>query len=63
MPYTIKKSPKGGFDIIKSDTGKKVGHSSTRADAEASKRARLASEHGWKPTGKKKAKKKSKARQ
>jgi len=50
MPYSIKK--RNGYDIINKDTGKKVGHSDTRAKAESSVRARLAGEHGWK--GKKK---------
>ena len=50
MPYKIVK--RDGYDIINKETGKKVGHSTTRAKAEASVRARLAGEHGWKPTRK-----------
>jgi hypothetical protein len=42
MPWKTVKSPKGGYDIVKSDTGKKVGHSETKAKAEASVRARYA---------------------
>lgn len=45
MPYDIK-SVNGGFDIVKKDTGKVVGHSKTRKDAEASIRARFAGEYG-----------------
>lgn len=41
-PWSVKKSPKGGYDIIKSDTGKKVGHSETKSKAEASVSARYA---------------------
>jgi hypothetical protein len=54
MPYkVVKSSAKGdGYDIIAKDTGKKVGHSDTKAKAEASVRARYAGE------GKKSAKKK-----
>lgn len=40
MPWKVKKSSSGGYDIIKADTGKKVGHSATKAKAEASVRAR-----------------------
>ena len=54
MPYAIKKVD--GYDIINKETGKKVGHSDTLAKAKSSVRARLASEHGWKPTGKKRRK-------
>lgn len=42
MPWKVKKNPRGGWDIIKSDTGKKVGHSDTKAKAQASVRARYA---------------------
>jgi len=49
MPYAIKKSG-AGFDIVKKASGKVVGHSKTRADAESSIRARMAGEHGWKPS-------------
>ena len=42
MPWSLKKNPKGGWDIIKSDTGKKVGHSDTKEKALASVRARYA---------------------
>ena len=45
MPYSIKK--RNGYDIINKDTGKKVGHSDSRAKAESSVRSRLAGEHGW----------------
>lgn len=40
MPWSTRKNPNGGWDIIKSDTGKKVGHSETKAQAQASVRAR-----------------------
>lgn len=42
MPWKAVKSKGPGFDIVKSDTGKKVGHSDTKAEAEASVRARYA---------------------
>lgn len=45
MPYAIRKSPKGGYDIIKKDTGKKVGHSNSKQKAQASIRARYAGEN------------------
>ena len=51
MPYKIIK--RNGYDIINKETGKKVGHSDSLEKAKASVRARLAGEHGWKPTGKK----------
>jgi hypothetical protein len=54
MPYKIEKR-KNKWAIIEISTGKVVGDSDTKADAEASARARLAGEHGWKP-GKKKGK-------
>lgn len=40
MPWSVRKAKNGGYDIVKSDTGKKVGHSTTKAKAEASVRAR-----------------------
>ena len=47
MPYAIHKSraKAGGYDIVKKATGKKVGHSDTKAKAEASVRARHAGAH------------------
>jgi len=45
MPYNVVKSPKGGYDIVRKDTGKVVGHSDTKAKAEASVRARYAGEN------------------
>ena len=51
MPWKTKKNPKGGYDILKKEGGKwkKVGHSSSKAKADSSIRARRASKHGWKP--------------
>ena len=42
MPWTTKKSKGSGYDIIRKDTGKKVGHSATKKMASASVRARYA---------------------
>jgi len=46
MPYSIKyvKGSKRPYKIVKSDTGKVVGSSKTRADAKASIRARYMGE-------------------
>jgi len=46
MPYSIKhvEGDKRPWKIVKSDTGKIVGSSTSKADAEASIRARWASE-------------------
>ncbi len=51
MPYRIehRKGQKRPWKIINKITGKVVGSSKTKAKAEASIRARLAGEHGWKP--------------
>jgi len=57
MPYNIVKRG-NKHCIVNKRTGKTVGCSTTRAKAEASVRARLASEHGWKPTRKGGGKKK-----
>lgn len=47
MPYKIeKRSGARPFKIIKKDTGKVVGSSITKAQAQASIRARYAGEHG-----------------
>jgi hypothetical protein len=54
MPYKIEKR-RNKWAIIDKATGKVIGKSDTREDAEGSARARLAGEHGWKP-GKKKGK-------
>jgi len=53
MPYSVKKAASGGYDIVRKDDGKKVGHSTSKAKAESSVRARLAGEHGWKGTKRK----------
>jgi hypothetical protein len=42
MPWKTKKASGEGYDIVKSDTGKKVGHSDTKAKADASVKARYA---------------------
>ena len=51
MPHTVRKSRmrKGGYDIVDKSTGRKKGHSATKAKAQASARARDAGAHGWKP--------------
>ena len=49
MPYSIRKAKSGGYNIVNKSTGKKVGHSNSKTNAEKSVRARLAGEHGWKP--------------
>ena len=54
MPYRIvKRQGAKPWKIINSDTGEQVGESESREDAESSIRARLAGEHGWKPTRRK----------
>lgn len=42
MPWKTRKNKNGGYDIVRSDTGKVVGHSTTKAKADASVRARYA---------------------
>lgn len=47
MPYAIRKSEgTRPWKIIRKDTGEQVGAAYTKADAEASVRARYAAEHG-----------------
>ncbi len=46
MPWSVRKAKGSGYDIVKSDTGKKVGHSTTKAKAQASVRARYANYKG-----------------
>jgi len=41
------------YKIVEKDTGKIVGSSKTKANAQRSANARNAARHGWKPTGKK----------
>ena len=41
------------YKIVEKATGKVVGSSATRANAQRSANARNAARHGWKPTGKK----------
>lgn len=54
MPYKIvKRGGKKPWKIIAINTGKVVGSSTSKKKAEASVRIRLASDHGWKPTGRK----------
>jgi hypothetical protein len=45
MPWTVKKQGKG-WAIVKSDTGKVVGHSTSKKKAQASVRARYANYKG-----------------
>jgi hypothetical protein len=49
MPRKPVKAKGGGYDIV-GPTGKKYGHSSSKAKAEASARAANAASHGWKPS-------------
>ncbi len=42
MPWKTRKAKGGGWDIVRADTGKKVGHSATKEKAQASVRARYA---------------------
>ncbi len=49
MPVTVRKRGKG-YVIVEKATGRVVGHSTTRAKAQASANARNAARHGWKPT-------------
>jgi len=52
MPVTVRKSG-SKYAIVEKATGKVVGHSTTRAKAQASANVRNAARHGWKPTNKK----------
>jgi hypothetical protein len=47
MPYSAKKSGKG-YSIVNKNTGKVVGHSKTKSNAQKSINARNAGAHGWK---------------
>lgn len=53
MPYKVKYKPlkrsKKDWAIISRDTGRIVGRSISEKRANASVRARLAGEHGWRP--------------
>ena len=54
MPVKVeKRSGARPYKIIEVATGKVKGSSTSKADAEASARARNAAKHGWVPTGKK----------
>lgn len=46
MPWKVVKNPNGGYDIKRSDTGKTVGHSTSKKKAMGSLRARYAAEGG-----------------
>ena len=50
MPAGVRKSKRGGYDIVDKDTGAVKGHSATKAKAQRSANARNASRHDWKPT-------------
>ena len=49
MPVTVRKNPGGGYDIVEKASGKKKGHSSTKAKADASARAWNAASRKSKP--------------
>jgi len=54
MPVKVeKRTGKRPYKIVEKATGKVVGSSTTRANAQRSANARNAARHGWKPTGKK----------
>jgi len=54
MPVKVeKRTGSRPYKIVEKDTGKVVGSSATRANAQRSANARNAARHGWKPTGKK----------
>ena len=54
MPVKVKKGTGSRpYKIVERATGKVVGSSVTRANAQRSANARNAARHGWKPTGKK----------
>ena len=46
MPYTTRKTKKG-YSIVNKNTGKVVGHSTSKAKAQKSINARNAGAHGW----------------
>jgi hypothetical protein len=51
MPVVVRKnSGRRPYKIVEKATGKVVGSSATKADAQKSANARNASKHGWKPT-------------
>lgn len=52
MPHGVRKAKGGGYNIVRKDTGRKVGHSTTKSKAKSSARARDAGAHGWKPRSK-----------
>ena len=41
------------WKVVETETGRVVGSSKSKTDAESSARARNAAKHGWKPTGRK----------
>ena len=54
MPVKVeKRTGSRPYKIVEKATGKVVGSSATRANAQRSANARNAARHGWKPTGKK----------
>jgi len=53
MPYHIEHRGESSrpWKIVRSDDGKTVGSSTSRASAQSSINARMAGEHGWRPKG------------
>ena len=49
MPYRIVKRGPRNYAIVNKDTGKTVGHSTSKAKAQANINASNAGKHGWKP--------------
>lgn len=53
MPVTVRKgSGKRPWKVVEKATGKVVGSSTSKANAQGSANARNAARHGWKPTRK-----------
>jgi len=52
MPVKVRKA-NSGYNIIEVATGEVKGHSTTKAKAESSARARNAARHGWRPSKRK----------
>lgn len=50
MPVIVRKQGRR-WEIVEPDSGRVVGHSTTKQKAQASANARNAARHGWRPSG------------
>jgi len=53
MPYTLRRKKDGKWQVVNKETGEVHAKGTTHEKAQRQMNLMMATEHGWKPTGKK----------